>query len=143
MHKYYALFLSHEESKDPRRKGFVYTLMNKDRWVDVTEFKEDFLCGYDKGVIVFAYKNKIYNVFREYALVENGDRVYVACDLNLDYDNEEYITTVFDEEHRKEKKEVLDKILALSSGRYVDGTGKWEWMSLDELKEILEKWENM
>ena len=87
MGKYYAFFLDKEDSKDPRKKGFAYASLNEGRWVDVTEFKDDFMCGYDKGVAVFHYQGKAYNIFKEYAMVERGDRVYIACDLNLAYDD--------------------------------------------------------
>lgn len=141
MQKYYALFLSKEETKDPRCKGIIYANMHKDRWVDVTEFKDDFMCGYDKGVAVFSYNDKVYNIFKEYALVNDGDRLYIACDLSLDSDNKEYITTVFDKVYRNKKEEILNKILKITQNRYVDNTGRWEWMTIEELKSILEKWE--
>lgn len=110
MGKYLALFLDKDESNDPRKKGYAYAKMNEDRFVDVSEFKDDFLCGYDRSLIVFTYKGIAYNVFKEYAELETGNRIYVCCDLNLAYDSEDRTKTELDPEYREQKMDIIRQI---------------------------------
>lgn len=106
--KYYAFFLTVEESIDPRKKGIQYALKNKDKWVAIDKIKDEFNT-YDKGTTCFFYNKRAYNVYKDYVSLEGEYRVYICADLNLSSDTEECLKSLYPEEYETDEEQVKEK----------------------------------
>lgn len=81
----YMLPLTVEESRDARNCGLAFALKNRDRWVDIEPIRESFNT-YDKGTTVMVHEGAVYNIFKDYNDIQEGYRLYIGRNLNLDYD---------------------------------------------------------
>lgn len=83
--KHYLFPLTKEETKIAANKGYKYCLANRSRWVDIEATHESH-DTYDRGTTYMVYKNIVYYIHRDFTSVDEGFRVYVGCNFDLDTD---------------------------------------------------------
>lgn len=85
--KYYALLLTHEESRDARKCGFKFAIENKDRWREITmDDPPSHIGTYDVSTTYIVFDNIAYTIFKDYVFPDDNQRVYILKDRQLEND---------------------------------------------------------
>lgn len=86
--KYYLLPIENKDATNNKMMGLKYIMANEDQWIPIDPVKDEFNT-YDRGTTVLVYKNKVYQIYKDYVIIDKQLRIYVGRDFSFENDKVE------------------------------------------------------